>query len=153
MRNFLFLRISQVVQNCEHTTWTFKLKAFLSLFKTVPHGGSSWKCFFACSKEISHIVRNCEHTTWMFKLKVFLRLFKTDFTCCTELWTPFLTLALCRVADKSLAFKRNLFLRDNAAPHKAAITHQKLEYIHFEVLKYIANSPDLTPTTSFLTSL
>jgi hypothetical protein len=31
-----------------------------------------------------------------------------------------------------------LFLQDNAAPHKAAITHQKLADLHFEFLKYPA---------------
>jgi histone-lysine N-methyltransferase SETMAR len=36
-----------------------------------------------------------------------------------------------------------LFLQDNAAPHKAAITHQKLAYLHFEVLKHPTYSPDL----------
>jgi hypothetical protein len=35
-----------------------------------------------------------------------------------------------------------LFLQDNAAPHKAAITHQKLADLHFEVLKHPACSPD-----------
>jgi histone-lysine N-methyltransferase SETMAR len=38
------------------------------------------------------------------------------------------------------AFKRN------AAPHKAAITHQKLADCHFEVLKHPAYSPDLAPS-------
>jgi hypothetical protein len=38
-----------------------------------------------------------------------------------------------------------LFLQDNAATHKAAITHKKLAYLHFEVLKTPACSPDLTP--------
>jgi hypothetical protein len=31
-----------------------------------------------------------------------------------------------------------LFLQDNAAPHKAAITHQKLSDLHFEALKHPA---------------
>jgi hypothetical protein len=35
--------------------------------------------------------------------------------------------------------KAILFLQDNAAPHKAAITHQKFADLHFEVLKH----PDL----------
>jgi hypothetical protein len=50
--------------------------------------------------------------------------------------------------------KRILFLQDNAAPHKAAITHQKLEDLHYEVLKHLAYSSDLPlqTTTSFLTS-
>jgi hypothetical protein len=32
-----------------------------------------------------------------------------------------------------------LFRQDNAAPHKAAITHQKLADLHFEVLKHPAD--------------
>jgi hypothetical protein len=36
-----------------------------------------------------------------------------------------------------------LFLQDNAAPHKVAITHQKLTDLHFEVLKHTAYSPEL----------
>jgi hypothetical protein len=39
-----------------------------------------------------------------------------------------------------------LFLQDNAAPHKAAITHRKLADLHFEVLKHPAYSPDLAPS-------
>jgi histone-lysine N-methyltransferase SETMAR len=39
-----------------------------------------------------------------------------------------------------------LFLQDNAGPHKAAITHQKLAHLHFEVLKHMAYSPDLAPS-------
>jgi hypothetical protein len=39
-----------------------------------------------------------------------------------------------------------LFLQDNAAPHKATITHQKLADLHFEVLKHPAYSPDLAPS-------
>jgi hypothetical protein len=39
-----------------------------------------------------------------------------------------------------------LFLLGNSAPHKAAITHQKLAVIHFEVLKHPAYSPDLAPS-------
>jgi histone-lysine N-methyltransferase SETMAR len=39
-----------------------------------------------------------------------------------------------------------LFLQDNAALHKAAITHQKLADLHFEVLKHSAYSPDLAPS-------
>jgi histone-lysine N-methyltransferase SETMAR len=42
--------------------------------------------------------------------------------------------------------KRILFLQDNAAPHNAAITHQKLADLHFEVLKHPAYSPDLVPS-------
>jgi hypothetical protein len=30
------------------------------------------------------------------------------------------------------------FLQDNAAPHKVAITHQKLAGLHFQVLKHPA---------------
>jgi hypothetical protein len=55
-----------------------------------------------------------------------------------------------RGADKSLAFERNLFLQDNAAPHKAAITRQKLADLHFEVLKHPVYSPDLTPLDYYL---
>jgi hypothetical protein len=36
-----------------------------------------------------------------------------------------------------------LFLQENAAAPKAAITHQKLADLHFEVLKHPAYSPDL----------
>jgi histone-lysine N-methyltransferase SETMAR len=43
-----------------------------------------------------------------------------------------------------------LFLQDNAAPHKAAITHQKLADIHFEVQKHPAYSPDLAPPDYYL---
>jgi hypothetical protein len=43
-----------------------------------------------------------------------------------------------------------LFLQDNVAPHKAAITHQKLAYLHFEVLKHPAYSPDLAPSDYYL---
>jgi histone-lysine N-methyltransferase SETMAR len=41
--------------------------------------------------------------------------------------------------------KGNLFHQDNTAPHKAAITHQKLADLHFEALKHGAYSPDLAP--------
>jgi histone-lysine N-methyltransferase SETMAR len=43
-----------------------------------------------------------------------------------------------------------LFLQDNATPHKAAITHQKLEDLQFEVLKHPAYSPDLAPSDYYL---
>jgi hypothetical protein len=43
-----------------------------------------------------------------------------------------------------------LFLQDNSAPHKAAITHQKLADLHFEVLKHQANSHDLAPSDYYL---
>jgi hypothetical protein len=39
-----------------------------------------------------------------------------------------------------------LFLLDNSTPHRAAITHQKLEVIHFEVLKHPAYASDLAPS-------
>jgi hypothetical protein len=39
--------------------------------------------------------------------------------------------------------KRVLFHQDSAAPHKAAITHQKLADLHFEAPKHPACSPDL----------
>jgi hypothetical protein len=37
--------------------------------------------------------------------------------------------------------KEILFLQDNAAPHKAAITHQKLSDLHFEILKHVQFGP------------
>jgi histone-lysine N-methyltransferase SETMAR len=43
-----------------------------------------------------------------------------------------------------------LFLQDNAAPHKVAITHQKFADLHFEVLKHPAYSPDLAPLDYYL---
>jgi hypothetical protein len=43
-----------------------------------------------------------------------------------------------------------LFLQDNAAPHKAAITHQKIADIHFEVLKHLAYSPELAPSDYYI---
>jgi hypothetical protein len=43
-----------------------------------------------------------------------------------------------------------LFLQDNAAPHKAAITHQKLADLHFEVLKHPAYSPALAHLDYYL---
>jgi hypothetical protein len=43
-----------------------------------------------------------------------------------------------------------LFLQYNAAPHKAAITHQKLADHHFEVLKHPAYSPDLASSDYYL---
>jgi hypothetical protein len=43
-----------------------------------------------------------------------------------------------------------LFLQDNAAPHKAAITHQQLADLCFEVLKNSAYSPDLTHLDYYL---
>jgi histone-lysine N-methyltransferase SETMAR len=46
--------------------------------------------------------------------------------------------------------KGNLFLQDNAAPQKAAITHQKLAELHFEVLKHPVYSPDLAPSDYYL---
>jgi hypothetical protein len=39
-----------------------------------------------------------------------------------------------------------LFLQDNAAHHKTAITHQKLADLHFEVLKHLAYSSDFAPS-------
>jgi hypothetical protein len=39
-----------------------------------------------------------------------------------------------------------LFLQDNAAAHKAAITQPNLTDLKFEVLKYPAYSPDLAPS-------
>jgi histone-lysine N-methyltransferase SETMAR len=43
------------------------------------------------------------------------------------------------------------FLQDSAAPHKAAITHQKLADLRkIEVLKHLANSPDLAPSDYYL---
>jgi hypothetical protein len=46
--------------------------------------------------------------------------------------------------------KAILFLEDNAAPQKAAITHQKLADFHFGVLKHPAYSPDLAPSDYYL---
>jgi hypothetical protein len=44
----------------------------------------------------------------------------------------------------SLWLSKGIFLfQDNAAPHKAAITYQKLSDLHFEVPKHSAHSPDL----------
>jgi histone-lysine N-methyltransferase SETMAR len=43
-----------------------------------------------------------------------------------------------------------LFLQDNAAPHKAAITHHKLADLHFEILKHPTYSPDLAPSDYYL---
>jgi hypothetical protein len=43
-----------------------------------------------------------------------------------------------------------LFLQDSAAPHKAAITRQKLADLHFEILKHPAYSPDLAPSDYYL---
>jgi hypothetical protein len=43
-----------------------------------------------------------------------------------------------------------LFLQDNAAPRKAAITYQKLADLHFEVLKHPAYSPDFAPSDYYL---
>jgi hypothetical protein len=43
-----------------------------------------------------------------------------------------------------------LFLQNNAATHKAAITHHKLADLHFEVLKHPAYSPDLAPSYYYL---
>jgi histone-lysine N-methyltransferase SETMAR len=43
-----------------------------------------------------------------------------------------------------------LFLQDNAAPQKVAITHQKLADLHFEVLKHPAYSSDLAPSDYYL---
>jgi hypothetical protein len=39
-----------------------------------------------------------------------------------------------------------LFLLDSAAPHKAAITHQILADLHFEVLKHPTYSPNMAPS-------
>jgi histone-lysine N-methyltransferase SETMAR len=46
--------------------------------------------------------------------------------------------------------KETSFLRDSAAPHKAAIAHHKLADFHFEVLKHPAYSPDLAPSNCYL---
>jgi hypothetical protein len=45
-----------------------------------------------------------------------------------------------------------MFFQDSAAPHKAAITHQKLVHLHFEVLKHPAYPPDLAPSDYYLFS-
>jgi histone-lysine N-methyltransferase SETMAR len=61
--------------------------------------------------------------------------------------------ALLDKLKQQLVFKRRgelskgiLFLQQNAAPHKAAIMHQKLADLHFEVPKHPAYSPDLAPS-------
>jgi hypothetical protein len=46
--------------------------------------------------------------------------------------------------------KEILFLQENAAPHKAVITHHKLTDLHFEVLKHPAYSLDLAPSDYYL---
>jgi hypothetical protein len=43
-----------------------------------------------------------------------------------------------------------LFFQDNAAPHKAVITHHKLADLHFEVLKHPVYSPDLFPSDYYI---
>jgi hypothetical protein len=43
-----------------------------------------------------------------------------------------------------------LFLQENAAPHKVAITHQKLADLYFEDLKHLAYSPDLALSDYYL---
>jgi histone-lysine N-methyltransferase SETMAR len=43
-----------------------------------------------------------------------------------------------------------MFIQDKAAPHKAAITRQKLADLHLEVLKHPAYSPDLAPSDYYL---
>jgi hypothetical protein len=53
----------------------------------------------------------------------------------------------------SLWFSKGiLFLQDSAPPHKAAITHQKLADLHFEVLKHPAYSPNLAPSDYYFFS-
>jgi histone-lysine N-methyltransferase SETMAR len=42
------------------------------------------------------------------------------------------------------------FLQEDATPHKAAITHQKLADLHFEILKLPAYSPYLAPSDYYL---
>jgi transposase len=46
--------------------------------------------------------------------------------------------------------QRILFLQDNAAPHSAGITDQKLAELHIEVPKHPACSPDLSPSDYYL---
>jgi hypothetical protein len=49
------------------------------------------------------------------------------------------------VSKRRCKFSKGIFfLQDSAAPHKEAITHQKLADLHLEVLKHLAYSPDLT---------
>jgi hypothetical protein len=43
-----------------------------------------------------------------------------------------------------------LFLQGSAAPHKAAIMHQKVSYFQVEALKYLTYSPDLAPSDSYI---
>jgi hypothetical protein len=46
--------------------------------------------------------------------------------------------------------KDSLFLQDSAAPYEAYIVHQTSVDLHFEVLKYLAYSPDLIPSDYYL---
>jgi histone-lysine N-methyltransferase SETMAR len=46
--------------------------------------------------------------------------------------------------------KEVLFLQDNAAPHKATSTQQKLADLHFEVLKHPSYSLELAPSDYYL---
>jgi transposase len=46
--------------------------------------------------------------------------------------------------------KGTFFLQDNAAPHKATLTHQKFTDLHLEVFKQPAYSPDMTPSDCYL---
>jgi hypothetical protein len=48
---------------------------------------------------------------------------------------------------------KGIFPQDTAACHKAAITHQKLADLHFDVLKHPAYSPGLLQTTTFFPNL
>jgi hypothetical protein len=45
---------------------------------------------------------------------------------------------------------KGILFQENAAPHKAAIMHQKLADLHFEVLKHLAYSSDLAPSDYYL---
>jgi hypothetical protein len=59
--------------------------------------------------------------------------------CCTPRQTEAQLVSKCQ----GKLLKGILFLQDNASPHKAAMTHQKLADLHFEVLKHAAFLPDL----------
>jgi hypothetical protein len=46
-------------------------------------------------------------------------------------------------------FERILFLQDNSASHKAAISHKKFGYLYFEVLEHQVCSLDLAPSNYY----
>jgi hypothetical protein len=50
------------------------------------------------------------------------------------------------VSKRRDKLSKGISFQDNAVLHKAAIMHQKLANLHFEVLKHPAYSPDLAPS-------